>query len=311
MDDNEGRYRDAERRLWASLGARPTERRLQLGRVAATVRAQELGEGPLLVFVHGASNAGASWAPLASRLGDFRCVLIDRPGCGLSPRLADGLADMERLDAFADALVIDVLDALDLDVCGVVGTSFGGYFALRGAAAHPDRILAAVVLGWTFGAPIESTPFVMRIAMQPALGRLLTRVSPSQRMVRRLLKQIGLRGAVDSGRFGEVEIAWFRSLLRDTDTMRNEVSSAPPVVTMRGLNNETLLPASLLSRVTAPVLLLWGEEDPMGGAAVARAFVDQLPDAQLDLLPHAGHAPWIDDPIDVADRMRAFLGSHV
>ncbi len=311
MDDNEGRYRDAERLLWASVEARPTERWLELRRTATTVRVQELGDGPAVVFVHGASNAGASWAPLVSRLGDFRCVLIDRPGCGLSPRLADGFADMGRLGAFADVLVIDVLDALDLDVCGVVGTSFGGYFALRGAAAHADRFVAVVVLGWTFGAPIESTPLVMRIAMQPALGRLLARISPSERMVRHLLKQIGLRSAVDSGRFGKVEIAWFRSLLRDTDTMQNEVNTTPPVVTMRGINDETLLPASLLSRVTAPALLLWGEDDPMGGAAVARPFVDQLPDARLELLPHAGHAPWIDDPVDVADRMRAFLGPHV
>ena len=62
------RYRRAEDALWASVGARPTERWLELERTGAMVRVLELGDGPPVVFVHGASNAGTSWAPLAARL---------------------------------------------------------------------------------------------------------------------------------------------------------------------------------------------------------------------------------------------------
>ena len=188
-----------------------------------------------------------------------------------------------------------------------MGTSFGGYFALRAAAAHPDRITTCTELGWTFGAPVESTPLVMRLAMHPLAGRLMTRIRPNERMVRSLLKQIGLRHALEAGRFGDVEIAWFLSLLRDTDTMRNEIDAIPRIVTLRGFNDDTKLPASLLARVTVPTYFLWGEQDPMGGSAVAREFVRQLPDAELDLLPEAGHAPWIDDPDDVAQRVGGFL----
>ena len=104
-------------------------------------------------------------------------------------------------------------------------------------------------------------------------------------------------------------MAWFQALLRDTATMRNEIDAAPPVFTMRGLNSDTLLPADLLQRVTVPSLFLWGLDDPMGGAAVARGFVEQIPGARLDLLAGAGHAPWIDDPVDIADRLRAFIST--
>src|SRR5688500_3300962 len=169
---NEARYRDAERRLWESVGMTPTEQRLQLGRTGTTVRIQEVGEGPAVVFVHGASNSGVSWAPLAARLHGFRCVLVDRPGCGLSDALVTGFADVERLGAFGDALIVDILDALELDRAHVVATSFGGYIALRAAAAHPDRIDRMLEFGWTVGAPLAVMPLVMRLASVPMFGRL-------------------------------------------------------------------------------------------------------------------------------------------
>ena len=40
---------------------------------------------------------------------------------------------------------------------------------------------------------------------------------------------------------------------------------------------------------------------------IARQFVTNFPDAELELLPRAGHAPWIDAPDHVADRVGSFL----
>lgn len=311
MGRDEQRYRDAERALWASVGLDepPAERRLRLARCDAEVRIQEVGpaDGPPIVFVHGASNAGTSWAALAARLPGWRCLLVDRPGCGLSPPLGRRMDDVTSLGRFADDLVVDVLDALALDRAQVVGTSLGGYFALRATAAHPSRIDRLVVLAWTFGAPAASAPLVMRVATQPVLGRVTTRIPPTEGMVRSMLRQIGLRGAVDSGRFGPVEIAWFLALLRHTPTMRNEIDAMPRLMTMRGFNQSTLLAADLLARIEAPTLFLWGDDDPMGGEAYARPFAALVPGASLELLAGAGHAPWIDDPDGVAQRVAAFL----
>jgi hypothetical protein len=50
---NEVRYRQAERRLWESLGVTPTEQRVQLGRTNIMVRVQEFGQGPAVVLLHG------------------------------------------------------------------------------------------------------------------------------------------------------------------------------------------------------------------------------------------------------------------
>ena len=149
---NEARYRQGEQALWTSTGAHPSERTIALDRTGNTIHIEEVGAGPPVAFVHGASNGGTSWASLVARLEGFRCIVMDRPGCGLSPRLPIRHGDMAALAAFADDLVVDVLDAVGVAQAHVVGTSFGGYFALRAAAAHPDRVDRLVTLSWGFGA---------------------------------------------------------------------------------------------------------------------------------------------------------------
>jgi pimeloyl-ACP methyl ester carboxylesterase len=308
---NEARYREAERRLWESVGVTPAEQQLRLERTGVTVRVQEVGEGPAVVFVHGASNSGVSWAPLAARLDGFRCVLLDRPGCGLNEPLPNTLDDPERLCAYGDALIVDVLDALGLDHAHVVATSFGGYFALRAAAAHPDRVDRVVEFGWTVGARTGAVPLMLRLGSMPTFGRLIGMVPPTERAVRAMLGSIGLRQALVTGRFSQQMVDTYLSLLRDTDTMRNELRAGPHAFRLRGFNKSVLLPASLLGTIHTPTYFLWGEEDPMGDAEIAREFVAHIPDAELEIMAGAGHAVWVDDVDHVAATTRRFLSGEL
>jgi len=56
-----------------------------------------------------------------------------------------------------------------------------------------------------------------------------------------------------------------------------------------------------------PVLFLWGEDDPNGGATVARSFAPRLPNAELVLVAGAQHAPWLDDLATCVAHTRTFL----
>ena len=126
--------------------------------------------------------------------------------------------------------------------------------------------------------------------------------------IRMMLRQIGLKRAIANGRFSADMVEWFYVMLRDTDTMANDIRSTPDVFTpIAGLNREVLLTDDELARVTAPVQFIWGLEDPNGGEAVARAFAARFPDARLELLDKAGHAPWIDEPDRCADLIAGFL----
>jgi pimeloyl-ACP methyl ester carboxylesterase len=78
--------------------------------------------------------------------------------------------------------------------------------------------------------------------------------------------------------------------------MANEIKAGPRIITLRGMNESILLPHALLASISTPVYFLWGEEDPFGGADIARAFTAYIPSSQLEIMPGAGHAPWMDDP---------------
>ena len=303
---DEGRYRAAEQRLWQSHGVTPIEHRLHLSRNDVAVRVQEVGEGTPVLFIHGANTSGASWAALASRLRDHRCLVLDRPGTGLSEQIR-GPIDANRVAGLADTLVVDVLDALGLEQAHLVATSLGGYIGLRSAAAHPDRLGRMVQFSWPVGAPIDWLPWFMRVMAIPGVGRLVAAMPASERSVRMTFRRIGHGVSLDAGDITQEDLDTYLAMLRHTDTMRNELGSSRVFVSpVRGLR-QMLLPPDLLAKVRTPTHFIWGEHDPFGSPKTGRDLVALLPDATLEVVAGAGHAPWLDDLDGCAAAVRAHL----
>jgi pimeloyl-ACP methyl ester carboxylesterase len=303
------RYRSNERALWASLDTIPDERRVTLASTGTEVRVQMTGDGPPLLFIHGASTSGTSWAPLVARLGGFRCLVLDRPGCGTSEPLPRRLASVDDLRSFAGELVPAVLDALDIERAAVVATSFGGCVALHSAHADPERFERLLEIAYPFGAPIEKIPLAMRVATFKPLAWTLTSLPPTKAVVRSIFRQLGLGDALAANRISDEAIRWFQSVLRDTDTLRNELRTNPPIMTpFRGINPEMLFTDAMLDAIDVPLMFAWGTDDPMGGEAAAREFCARIPNARLELLDGHGHAPWLDDPDRIATLTADFLG---
>lgn len=300
---NEASFRRAEERLWMQVGVVPTEHRVPLRR-DVVVRVQEVGSGPPILFIHGTTNSAASWAFLAGRLApSFRCLLLDRPGCGLSGPLP-AVPGVEGLPEHGDMLVVDVLDALGIGSAHLVSTSMGGYFAFRAAVAHPERVGRIVQLGWSLGAPTGRLPLLMRLASLPGAGRLMAAMPVNERVVRSMFRQIGLKEALEAGRIPQAVIDTYVALLRDTDTMANEVAIGGGASLLE-LVGRLELTDEILAGVRAPTLFLWGDRDPFGGPDDARAFVRRIPGAELQLVPGAGHAVWLDDlelAVDTVER---------
>jgi 2-hydroxy-6-oxonona-2,4-dienedioate hydrolase len=301
-------YRAIESRLWASLGVTPREHRVRLAALGVEVRVQETGSGPPVLFLHGGSTCGTSWADLAAAMPAFRCLLLDRPGTGLSEALREDIRSIDDLGDLARALVPDVLDALGLGVVDVVATSFGGYFAFHAALAQPLRIRRIIEMGWSAGAPVPRLPLMMRLGTAPLAGDLLARMPASDATVRGIFRGIGLGPALDAGRIADEAIAAYRALLTHTPTLRNDLGLGRLFLSpVRGMDPRILLGEGDRRRIASPVLLAWGEADPFGGPAVARAFAAPFPDARLELLPGVGHAPWMGDAADIATLVSEFL----
>jgi pimeloyl-ACP methyl ester carboxylesterase len=288
--------RAAEARLWTSLGVTARERRVHLRRLGGDVRVQEVGSGPPILFIHGGSTCGTSWADLAAALPGRRCLLLDRPGTGLSDPLPVAVRDVAALRGLADVLVADVLDALDLAQADIVATSFGGSFALRGALATPERIGSTVIVGWTAGAPVGRLPWMLRLGITPILGDLLGRLPVNRAAVVAIFRAIGSGEAIADGRISPEAVDAYVALLRHTPTLGNDRALGRLIFSARGgLDRQFLLTAVERARIASPVAFLWGGRDAFGDESVARAFVAPFPNARLEVLSGAGHALWLDD----------------
>lgn len=300
---DEQAYRQAEQRLWHAVGVQPRERRVRLERLDTDVRVLDVGEGPPVLYLHGGPNAGTTWAPIVGQLEGMRSLVVDRPGTGLSgpfPIDADNLTDV------ADAFVAGVLDALEVPAAHVVASSFGGFLALRSAAATPSRVDRMVQMGCPAGAPGMSMPGFMKALVTPGLGRVLQALPPSRMSVRMMLRQIGHDVGATSGTIAAF-VDWYLALQRHTDTGDNEGRMIRQLASRRGWHPTLSLPDDVLAAVQAPTFFLWGTNDTFGGSDVAQRVVGRMPDAEVELLPGAGHLPWLDDPERAATATATFL----
>jgi pimeloyl-ACP methyl ester carboxylesterase len=306
---DEKRYRAAEQRLFAAAGVEPAEEWVELQRVGARARVLATGEGPPVVFFSGGPNAAATWAYVAANLAGVRCLLVDRPGTGLSGPPAR-IPDRTNLASYVVDLGLDVLDGLALDRTAVVGSSFGGYLSIRLAATHPDRLSHLVLAACPAFVPGWTGPQIATLLRTPVLGRVMMRIPPSRAGVRMSLRQFGHSRSLLEGRISRPMLDWILSWQRDTDTMKHDGEMIIGCGTWRGGFDAALdlTPAELAS-VSVPTTILIGAADTVGGEAVGQRLAAAIPRASLQVLDDAGHLPWLDDPVWLAAGVRtAVLG---
>jgi 2-hydroxy-6-oxonona-2,4-dienedioate hydrolase len=300
---DEHAYHQAEHALWTDVGVTPAQHRIRLERNAVTVRLQEVGAGPPVLFLHGGPGAcGTAWASLVARLPDLRCLLLDRPGCGLSD--PKPLSDPAAVRHETETLVVDVLDALGLDRAHLVGSSHGGYAALHGAAAYPERVDRIVLLGSPGLVQGARVTLFDRLLLAPGARRVFGLFPASERAFRNTLRQLGHSPDLPISR---AELDWYVALQRHTDTMRNDLASMANMGTFRGGFDPSLwIGPELLGQVSSPTYLLWGAQEVYGDKDVARRTADALVNAELEIVD-GGHLIWLDAPDHAADVVRKHL----
>jgi 2-hydroxy-6-oxonona-2,4-dienedioate hydrolase len=304
---DEIRYREAEQRLWAASGVTPTERFVQLPRRGLRVRVLEVGEGPPALFVHGGPSSGVGWVPLAARISGLRCIVLDRPGTGLSDPFR---WRRDTLREEFETLVVDVLDALDIDKAHLVGSSSGSDYTLMAGLRHPSRVLRSVHFGSPGFVPGMNVPFLQRLLYQPGLWRLAARVMPkNEKGMRTVMQQMGHGAALEAGRISEAMLAAFSALYRHTHTLNHEMQGGSTMVTLGGggMLSSLVFTPEQLAAIQSPTYVLWGDNDAFADVQIGRGMVEQMPNARLEVLPGGGHLPWLDDPERAADVTRAHL----
>jgi haloalkane dehalogenase len=261
----------------------------QLDVDGAAIAIADVGTGPVLLFYTGIGSF--VWRDVMRCLSaDFRCVVLDPPGIGLSapvPRSATTLAHSARA-------VAAVIQALDVQNLTLVVHDTGCPPALAAAARTPNRIRGIVAIN-TFGWKPAGPAFrgMLTLMGSPAMRRidlatgLLARVTATAFGVGRHLDETSRR-AYRAGL--ERSMGAFHDYLgeaRFSDEIYDEVTRALSGPFRR-----------------LPVLTIFGERnDPLGFQPQWKRL---FPDSRQITIPKGNHFPMCDDPNLVTDAIRAW-----
>jgi 2-succinyl-6-hydroxy-2,4-cyclohexadiene-1-carboxylate synthase len=254
-----------------------------LGRMVLSV--EHLGSGgPRVVLLHGFTQTGRSWGPIAGDLAaEHEVVLVDLPGHGAS---ADVRAD---LPGTAD-LVADIGGT-----AVYVGYSMGGRVALHLALAHPELVQGLVLLSATGGIDDDGERAARRAAdEQLALGIERDGVDT---FLARWLAQPMFAGLPDD----PAALA---------DRRRNTAAGLASSLRLTGTGTQEPL-WGYLRALPMPVVALAGERDEKFVAAARRLGVCIGTNASVETIPDAGHAAHVERPAAFVSSVRAFLALHV
>lgn len=295
------RYRDAERTLWGRYGLEPGERHVELSEPALRLRVVEVGSGRPVLFIPGTGGTGPYWAPLIRELSGVRCLLLDRPGWGLSSPIDYTSDDFGSLAA---TTLVKVLDALELDRVDMVGASIGGLWALHVAHRHPSRVGRVTVLGGMPNSEI-GVPRFIKLLSSP-IGAFLVRAPMSRKMLESQLRAVGHGPSAAAGRMDDF-IPWRLAFSRYTASMRHERAMVRALRQGAGWRPGFAMEDRDLAEIRQPVRMIFGLADPTGTPEIWRRFIARLPNGELMLVPGAGHQPWWDEPAEVGAQVGSFL----
>ena len=248
------------------LVAEVTEQRGLVGE--AEIFWQEAPGLPVL-YLHGVPTDGDDWRPFLERTGGFAPDLV---GFGRSSKRGDLDFTMEGLGRFVE----EFADARGLERMRLVVHDWGAaglLFAMRA----PERVERLVI--------IDAIPFlpgyrwhrVARIWRRRGAGELFMGFTTA-RGIATLAPDLKPRARVIAQRFDQ---GTQRAVLR-------LYRSAPEDALARV--------GEQLGRITCPALVIWGERDPYLPTRFAHAYADALPGATAQIVPGAGHWPWLQEP---------------
>lgn len=254
----------------------------------------DLGDplGYPLLFGHGMPGCrleGHFLHAQAQRHG-FRVITPDRPGIGLSNYRA-----RQTLLKYPDD-IRQLIDALKLPRFSHLGWSSGGSRVLACGHALADRMDLGVCLsGYTHFSEFPGRHRMIEGTRWP--GPRLARLSPALvRLVIRLVVRIsrhhpGLYMREARELVSEQDRALLKIFLKGEDFRRDQLECLRSGG--RAIASDLLTELQdwgfRLNSVRVPILIYQGEQDPFVSVAYARHLADNLPDADLVLMPEAGH----------------------
>jgi len=248
---------------------------------------ERLGNGPVLLFIHGTALDHRMWRAQVEALAPrYDVITYDVRGFGQSAPPDGPFCHYQDAEA--------LLGHLGIERCVVVGHSAGGLYALELTLARPDLVAGCglVCAGIGGGAPFP-----------PDLQALMA----------------SLRETAASRGIEAARALWLESILfvtaREIPSVRREleamVAGCSGWYWLNGSPAGNLAPPvhERLESIAVPALVVDGGRDHAYIRAIADTLASRIPRATLLRLPHAGHMASMEDPGAVNQALEALAAA--
>lgn len=241
---------------------------------------------PCIVMIHGFTARGAHWFRMAQKMPAERCIVaLDLPGFGDSSFIPTAAYDAAK-QADRVSAVITALKPKNPQV-DVIGNSMGGFISAELALRHPEQVHSLGLMN----ASGVSSPTLSVLRKQIAEGK--------------------------NGFFAK-DIAGFHNFYAMT-------MSQPPFVpgfVLDAVGEQAIervarheyifnqlsgpLLDSQLSKIKAPTLIIWGDEDKLLHVSMASVW-RKIPGSRVFVFKGIGHMPHLERPSESAELYTKFL----
>ena len=225
---------------------------------------REIGEGPYVIFLHGAWNDSCEWLSVMELLSHYHCFALDLFGFGES--------DYPNVHYSVDLLLeslAEFIDTLKLEKVYLVGHSLGGWIAASYALKYSQQVAGLVLLA-PEGVEIQGQEKRLQKMRQ------LVKRSPFMFKLLRLLRPLTKILGWDQ----ENEQDWqlYQTLRKYPTACKILFQRQQPEI------NAELLHERLYS-LEVPVLILQGGEDTPHSLAMSKVY-SQAPLSELKIIAH-------------------------
>ncbi len=250
------------------------------------IHTEIIGDGPVLVMIHGWSMHSGVWRPLARQLArHFKVICLDLPGHGQSESCRP-----YRLQTVTEVL----LNSIPAERFSILGWSLGATVAIDMAHRYPERVERLIVLA---GNP----SFVERPDWPGVSSNVLAMFSDNlldkwqQTLIRFMALQVN--GLAD----GKKHLKQLKDVLQQAPT--------PELTALKaGLNilNESDL-RTVFQSLKQPVLAFFAEKDNLIPIDCMTAMEQLKPEVETHLLDEAGHAPFFSHAKEIESAIQRFI----
>jgi pimeloyl-ACP methyl ester carboxylesterase len=241
------------------------------------------GSGPAVIFSHGLFMDHEMFSPQVETLrGRYRCITWDERGHAGSA--SDTLAPFSYYDSADDLAAL--LRRLGIERAVLAGMSQGGFLSLRCALTHPEIVRALVLIDTQAGCEDpERLKGHMQLANAWATGGLSDEIA-------------GIVESIILGDNWPGAAAWKAKWRQITP-----VNMMGCMQTLASRDDVT----GKLGQIKVPALVIHGDADAAIELSLAKALAAGLANAELVVVPGAGHAANLTHPEIVNPALERFL----